>query len=137
LHYLALVQAKDFLKPDGVVLSTLGARVPLQSFLDMAEAAGFAASFLTYTWKVQADPKDIISSYADWQKKGLGPFYFYHAEDLKSAFSNLDLLEAGKRALEIEEALAPKRLDAAAAFEALRRGAHIGHPVAVLKSESR
>ena len=137
LHYLALVQARDFLTPGGAVLSTLGARVPLRSFLDMAEQAGYAAGFLTYTWKVQADPQDIISSYAAWQRNGLGPFYFHHADDLKAAFSILDPLEAGKRALEIEEALAPKRLDAFAAFEALRRGARIGHPVAVLKSELR
>lgn len=137
LHYLALVQAKDFLTPGGAVLSTLGARVPLRSFLDMADQAGFAASFLTYTWKVQADPQDIISSYAAWQHHGLGPFYFHYADDLKAAFSILDPLEAGKRALEIEEALAPKRLDAFAAFEALRQGARIGHPVAVLKSELR
>lgn len=135
LHYLALLQSRDFLKPGGAVLSTLGARVPLQSFLDMAEQAGFSASFLTFTWKAQADPRDIIGSYAAWQKRGLGPFYFHYAEDLQAAFAGLDLAEAGRRALEIEEALAPKRLDAIAAFEALRRGARIGHPVAVLQSE--
>ena len=54
LHYLALLQAQNFLKDDGVVLSMLGARVPLRHFLDMAEKAGYQGHFLTYGWKIQA-----------------------------------------------------------------------------------
>ncbi|MDR3437414.1 hypothetical protein [Telmatospirillum sp.] len=41
LHYVALLQAKDFLAAGGVVLSMLGGRVPLQSFLDMSGLAGY------------------------------------------------------------------------------------------------
>jgi hypothetical protein len=135
LHYLALWQAKDFLLPGGAVLSTLGARVPLEVFLSLGRLAGYASSFLAYTWKVQADPKEIIRDHAQKQKEGFGPFHFYRAEVLKKTFAAVDLADAGARALEIERSLQPARLDAASAYELLLRGERIGHTVAVLQSE--
>lgn len=135
LHYLALRQARDFLNPGGVVLSTLGGRVPLGILAELASSAGLKPSFLTYTWKVQGEAEDIIGSYAEWQRQGLGPFHFYRAEALEEAFTSIDLEETGLRALEIEKQIAPLRLDAIAAWEALQHGDRIGHTVAVLKSE--
>lgn len=135
LHYLALVQAKDFLKPGGAVISTIGARLPLSVVADMAKAAGFSASFLTYWWKVQADADDVIGSYAQWQRQGLGPFHFYPAPVLEAAFAGLDLEAAGRDAYAIERDLRGKRLDAVAAWDAHRRGERIGHTVAALHSE--
>lgn len=137
LHYLALRQARDFLAPGGTVLSTLGGRVPLGAMTAMAEQAGYSASFLTYGWKVQVDPEDMIGAYAAWEKQGLGPFTFYHADLLEQTFAALDPVAAGRQAIEIEQALAPRRLDARAAFAALKSGARIGHTVAVLKSDPR
>jgi len=137
LHYLALVQARDFLNPGGTVISTLGARLPLSIIADMAEAAGHKASFLTYSWKVQADAADVIGSYAQWQRQGLGPFHFYPAEVLEAVFAGLDPVEAGRDAFAIERDLAPKRMDAGTAWDAFRQGRRIGHAVAVLKSDPR
>ena len=136
LHYLALVQSRDFLNPGGVVISTIGARMPLQKLADMAEAAGFEPSFLTYSWKAQTDPADLLPAYAKWQQQGLGPFYFYPADLLADAFASISLEEAGRDACLIEETLAPKRLDAIAAWEAFRRGERIGHTVAVLQASA-
>ncbi len=134
LHYLALGQARDFLAPQGIVLSTLGGRVPLADILAMASRAGFYADFLTYTWKAQVDPDEMISSYAAWQAQGLGPFVFYPADVLDRVFSPLDIAQAGRDALAIEADLLPHRLDALSALAALRSGTRIGHTVAVLRS---
>lgn len=135
LHYLALLQARDFLLPGGAVLSCLGARVPLDVLLSLGELAGFAPSFLTYSWKIQGDPEVVIRDHAVSQKNGFGPFYFYRAEVLQKTFAQVDLAESGKKALEIELALVPHRLDAASAYAAFNNGERIGHTVAFLKSE--
>lgn len=135
LHYLALLQAKDYLLPGGAVLSTLGARVPLEVFLALGKLAGYSSSFLTYTWKVQADPKEVIRDHAQKQKEGFGPFHFYRADVLEKTFTSVDLTTSGTNALEIERSLQPARLDASDAYELLLRGERIGHTVAVLQSE--
>lgn len=137
LHYLALVQARDFLKPGGAVLSTIGGRLPLRVVTEMADAAGYRPSFLTYWWKVQADADDVIGSYAQWHRQGLGPFHFYPADVLEATFAGLDLEQAGRDAYAIERELAPRRLDAVSAWDAHRRGERIGHTVAVLLSEPK
>jgi len=137
LHYLALVQAKSFLLPGGAVLSTLGARVPLEVLLSLAKLAGYSPSLLTYTWKVQAVPDEVIPDHAQKQKEGFGPFHFYLAETLEKAFASVDPAKSRTDATEIERSLQAVRLDASAANEALQRGARIGHTVAVLQSELR
>lgn len=134
LHYLAVLQAKDRLAKNGVILSSIGARIPLDVLLQVAHEAGFTGSILTYTWKVQSEPEEVIGGYAAWQKRGLGPFYFYPVEVLYETFSNIDMVAAGDQALEIERALLPHRLDAIAAYEAHRQGQTLGHTVAVLMS---
>jgi methylase of polypeptide subunit release factors len=137
LHYLALVQAKEFLLPGGAVLSTLGGRIPLEVFLSLGALAGYSSSFLTYTWKVQADPDEVIHDHALKQKEGFGPFYFYRAESLENTFASIEIETSGENAVEIERLLLPERLDAVRAYDALKRGERIGHAVAVLKSELR
>jgi SAM-dependent methyltransferase len=137
LHYLALVQAHEFLKPGGAVLSTIGARVPLAVLAEMAEAAGCTPRFLGYWWKAQADAEDVIGSYAQWQRQGLGPFHFYPIEILEAAFARLDLEQAGHKALSIEESLRSHQLDAVAAWRLHRQGRRIGHTVAALLSEPK
>ncbi|MBB4199754.1 SAM-dependent methyltransferase [Rhodoblastus sphagnicola] len=135
LHYVALVQAHEFLRPGGAVLSTIGARVPLSALTDMAEAAGYVARFLGYWWKAQVDPEAIVGSYAQWRRQGLGPFHFYEVDVLEAAFAGLELEQAGRDALSIEQALRPHQLDAEAALAGLRQGRRIGHTVAALLSE--
>jgi hypothetical protein len=135
LHYLALVQARDFLFPGGAVLSCLGARVPLRALLSLGEVAGYAPSFLTYGWKVQGNPEQVIRDHALSQRNGFGPFYFYLAEVLEKTFAQVDPAESGRKALEIESALLPQRLDAASAYAAFKNGERIGHTVAFLKSK--
>ena len=134
LHYLALKQARDYLAENGAVYSTLGGRVPLSAFIKLGELAGFHSEIFTYSWKVQAEPEDVISGYAAQEKAGLGPFRFYRAEDLQKAFANISVKDSGNRAFEIEKALESAKLSATAAYEAFKKGEVIGHTVAVLKS---
>lgn len=134
LHYLALKQARDYLADKGAVYSTLGGRVPLSAFIKLGELAGLSSEIFTYSWKVQAEPEDVISGYAVQEKAGLGPFRFYRASDLQKAFANISVKESGKNAFEIEKSLESSELTAAEAYEAFRKGEVIGHTVAVLKS---
>lgn len=134
LHYLALKQARDYLAQNGAVYSTLGGRVPLSAFIKLGELAGLHSEIFTYSWKVQAEPEDVISGYAAQEKAGLGPFRFYRAEDLQKAFANISVKDSGKRAFEIEKTLDSVKLTATAAYEAFKKGEVIGHTVAVLKS---
>lgn len=137
MHYLALVQARHFLTTNGVVLSTVGARVPLEALAQMSRSAGLAPRVLTYGWKVQADADDVISTYATWERQGLGPFRFYKADALAAAFADLDPGEAGAIAAEIERSLAGEQFSAVAEWEAHRSGARIGHTYVVLQSGLR
>ena len=134
LHYLALKQARDYLAENGAVYSSLGGRVPLNAFIKLGELAGLRSEIFTYSWKVQAEPEDVISGYAAQEKAGLGPFRFYRAEDLQKAFANISVKDSGKRAFEIEKTLDSVKLTATAAYEAFKKGEVIGHTVAVLKS---
>lgn len=134
MHFLALVQARDALAPDGVVLSTVGGRVPLEVLTRMPQAARLVPRILTYGWKVQADADDVISTYANWERQGLGPFRFYAVDALETAFAALDPGEAGANAVEIEASLAGEQFGAVAAWEAYRSGAAIGHTYVVLQS---
>ena len=134
LHYLALKQAHDYLAENGAVYSTLGGRVLLNAFIKLGELAGLRSEIFTYSWKVQAEPEDVISGYAAQEKAGLGPFRFYRAEDLQKAFANISVKDSGNRAFEIEKSLDSAKLSATAAYEAFKKGEVIGHTVAVLKS---
>lgn len=134
LHYLALKQARDYLAENGAVYSTLGGRVPLSAFIKLGELAGFHSEIFTYSWKVQAEPEDVISGYAAQEKAGLGPFRFYRADNLQKAFASVSVKDSGNRAFEIEKALESAKLSATAAYEAFKKGEVIGHTVAVLKS---
>jgi hypothetical protein len=134
LHYLALVQAQSYLADGGAVLSTVGARVPLDVLLGLGSLAGYTSSLLTYTWKVQADPHEIVAQHARKQQEGYGPFHFYRTDVLREAFQSIALGTTGDQALDLEHSLLAERLDARRAYAALQQGVSIGHTVAVLKS---
>lgn len=137
LHYLALRQARDYLSEKGAVYSTLGGRVPLSALIRLGELAEFSSEIFTYSWKVQAEPEDVISGYAAQEKAGLGPFRFYRASNLQKAFASISVKESGKNAFEIEKSLESLKLTAAEAYKAFLQGEVIGHTVAVLKSSKK
>ena len=134
LHFIALRQCLERLRPGGVGLHAR--RSPSLGGLPETTAAGFRASFLTYGWKVQAEPESVLAAHAAMQRDGFGPFQFYRADLLAERFANLDPVTSGRHAFEVEDALGSARIDASSAYELFRRGVAIGHTVVVLESEA-
>jgi hypothetical protein len=124
-----------FVRRHLLVQHYLALRHPLSSFVELAEASGYAGRLLTYTWKKQADPADYVPGYVAMEREGLGPFHFYRAADLKAAFAGLEPEQAGAAALDIEAALAPNRLTAREALLLHQSATEIGHAVVALLSE--
>ena len=67
------MQATSLLAPGGAVLSSMGGRVPLAAMLEMARSAGYVAQVLTYTWKIQSEPEEVIGGYKKNQEDGTRP----------------------------------------------------------------
>jgi SAM-dependent methyltransferase len=134
LHYLALQQAHALLRVGGRVLSSIGARVPLSEIMALSGAAGYNGTILTYTWKVQSEPADVVGGYAQWEREGLGPFHFYPVGVLRDAFEGLSPAAAGAQALKLEASLAPFEMSALQALSLVERGERVGHTVAILDS---
>ncbi|KAJ7929235.1 hypothetical protein B0H13DRAFT_2310700 [Mycena leptocephala] len=129
-----LCLAKPLLSATGAVISSIGGRVSIDILLEMAFEAGYSADILTYTWKIQSEPEEVIGGYKKNQEDGHGPFYFYPAAVLEEAFHGLDPAVAGTQAKEIEKALLDHRIDATVAYELHRNGLVIGHTVAIVRS---
>ncbi|RAH70058.1 uncharacterized protein BO66DRAFT_323337 [Aspergillus aculeatinus CBS 121060] len=136
LHYTSLVQARAFslLSASGVILSSIGGRVPIATILALADTAGFAGRILSMSWKVQSEPDSVIGGYAAQQQQGLGPFYFYRTTTLRCIFHGRTPAGAALRALQIERELLSERIDAVTALELHQEGVELGHPVVVMAS---
>ncbi|THC89183.1 hypothetical protein EYZ11_011370 [Aspergillus tanneri] len=136
LHYICLYQARvtRLIKPSGAILSSMGGRVPVQSMLDMADAAGYSGRVVSLAWKIQSEPETVISEYAENQRKGSGKYYFYPTSALAAAFGDLSPAAAALHASQIEQNLHHHRLDAEAALEQHYAGIEIGHTVYVMAS---
>lgn len=89
LHYLALKQSYALLRPQGRVLSSIGGRIPLDAIVRLGRETGYTSEILTYTWKVQSEPEEVIGGYAQWEQGGRGPFHFYPASVLAETFGSI------------------------------------------------
>lgn len=86
LHWLALKQARDLLSPSGAIVSSMGGRVPIASMMHMVVTAGYTPSVLTYTWKIQSEPEEVIGGYKTFQEQGLGPVSLFTIHNKPSSF---------------------------------------------------
>ncbi len=77
LHWLCMVQARELLAPQGAIISSMGGRVPISNMITMSESAGYNPDVLTYTWKIQSEPEEVIGGYKRNQEEGLGPVGFF------------------------------------------------------------
>ena len=134
LHHLALKQAYPFLRTGGRALSSIGGRVPLDTIIRLGRENDYASEILTYTWKVQSEPEEVIGGYAKWERAGRGPFHFYPASILADTFKSIAHVAAGDQASKIEEALSLHALSAQDALAAHRSQTLVGHTVVVLES---
>jgi len=134
LHYALLRMAKPLLKPGGRVLCSIGGRCSIASIMAMVVEAGYWPRILTYHWKVQSEPGEVIVGYAAQQRKGFGPFFFCPIEDLQSAFARFSPSVAALEAYMIEQRLSTKRVDAETAERLYQDGHSLGHTVVVIEA---
>lgn len=137
LHYLALKQAYTLLRNNGRILSSIGGRIPLDFIERLGEECGYSSEILTYTWKRQSEPDEVIGGYAKWEQEGYGPFRFYPVRILEEAFMSIGDTAAGAQIYEIEHALSPHEMTAQKTLEEMKSGVKVGHTVAVLDSVKR
>lgn len=133
LHFAFLLQARRFLTPGGAVLCSIGGRLPLQAMRQAFAAAGYDSETVLFTWKIQSEPDEVISGYAQEHEAGYGPFYFYRAADLETFFAGIPSPASGEEAEDLERRLESKRIDAVTALRLHRQGEIIGHSVAVIE----
>ncbi|KAF8915403.1 hypothetical protein CPB85DRAFT_1294289 [Mucidula mucida] len=127
LHWLCMVQARELLAPQGAIISSMGGRVPISNMITMSESAGYNPDVLTYTWKIQSEPEEVM---------GLGPFYFYPADVLEETFKDRSPAMSTKEALQLEDVLCPHRLDAVEAYEKHKAGELVvAHTVVCIRSK--
>lgn len=134
LHFAALLQAKELLAKQGAVLCSIGARCPIDDILGMVRAAGYEATPLIYTWKMQSEPEDIIGGYAAAQAETGRRFVFYTQETLEEVFGSHTPSSAAAEYAAIERQLKPFEIDAIRAMDLLREGQSLGHAVVVVKA---
>lgn len=106
----------------------------MQSMLDMVGAAGYTGRVASLSWKIQSEAETVISEYAEVQRKGARDYSFYPTTALARVFGDIWPAAAALRASQIEDELAPYRLDAETALEQYHAGVEIGHTVFVLVS---
>lgn len=136
LHFAFLLQARRFLTPQGAVLCSIGGRLPLQAMVQTFEAAGFQAEVLLYSWKIQSEPEEVITGYAQQHEHGYGPFYFYRAKDLEDFFAGREPAANNSQAEDLERQLEGQRVDAPTALKLHRAGEVIAHSVVVLEGRA-
>ncbi|MEE1838381.1 class I SAM-dependent methyltransferase [Streptomyces sp. NPDC088190] len=134
LHYLALQQAYSILRSGGRVLSSIGSRIPISEILNLSGATGYNGRILTYTWKVQSEPQEVVGGFARWEQEGLGPFHFYPVSVLQEAFEGLSPATAGAQALQMEGELSAHEISAVEAMALVDEGKKVGHTVTILDS---
>jgi hypothetical protein len=132
LHRDFLREAKPFLSEDGYAVSCIGARIPIESILKLSEREGYKTDILVYNWKLQSEAAEVVRGYAENQRKGLGPFYFYPAESLARIFGKFTPREAAENVLELEAQLEPHAMDSETAIGALEQGMPIAHTLVVV-----
>ena len=132
LHYKFLLDAKPFIKPDGFVLCSIGARRPIANIIEMVELAGYVAEPLTYTWKLQSEYGEVVSGYAGHEAAHGTDFTYHSQETLERVFGEISPQEAAAQCFEIEAALDHEKVTSTQVLKA--KPDTIAHTVVVVKA---
>ena len=127
-----LSQAKEKLSPGGSVVIALGGRIPYEYIEQMFSELGYRMEGLFSTVKMQTQPADVISGYAQAENANNIDFTFYDMEKLVSAFPDEDAREGAAQNTESER-YRPFALTATQALEMHKKGKPIGHLVYILR----
>lgn len=135
LHWLFLVSAKPYLKPEGKVLCSIGGRVDYAIIEKMFNEAGYKAQLIVYDFKRQNESASNLPGYAaeERKRKELQKFRYYYYTEI------LDLLKRKKQNKLQGFAASPKSLQSVlhrksisaqkAVEEYQSHGKQIGHEV--------
>ncbi len=133
LQYLFLKQAKQILKPGGVVVNAVGARVPYEILEQLYGSLGYKTSELTSLYKIQSEPEDTLAGYAKDEVDGV-EFDFYDHE-LAQPFWQKNLENKNLNTPRLKEALKPFRISATQALSIFEnKGKQAGHICGIFKS---
>ena len=133
LQHQFLKQAKSVLNMNGVVLVAIGDRVPCFVMQELFEKNGYKSSELVNIYKVQTEPEEVITGYAEQEILENIEFDFYDHEKASMVWQK-ECMGKNLSVEEIKKILQPFHLSA---FEALRqfreRGRSVGHIYSIFK----
>ncbi|MFI5205706.1 MAG: hypothetical protein ACHQVK_02090, partial [Candidatus Paceibacterales bacterium] len=134
LQYLFLKQAKQVLKPGGVVVNAVGARVPYEILEQLYPLNGYKVSELVSLYKIQSEPEDTLAGYAKDEADQNVEFDFYDHEKAWP-FWQQQLEGKNLKTPELKQALKEFRITAKQALEAFdKQGKQAGHVCSIFKS---
>lgn len=134
LQYLFLKQAKQVVKPGGVVVDALGARVPDGILQKLFTENGYQVTELAGVYKAQSEPEDVLEGYVKAEKEfGVEvEFDFYDHEKALPVWR--EKLENQKLSSQkIKQALQPFGISAGQAWQDFQKhGKTPGHVCSIL-----
>ncbi|WP_051249772.1 hypothetical protein [Maridesulfovibrio zosterae] len=133
-HYSLLISARKHLTKNGKILCSIGGRCSLAGICAMFIRANYWPKILTYNWKIQSEPDEVIGGYSASQKAGYGPFYFYPVEALEKTFSSVQRSDEHAQAYQLENCLSKYAITPHEAMKRSNAGQEIGHTVVVIEA---
>lgn len=129
LQYKFLQQAHEVLPQGGSAVIALGARVPYQTIRELFAAARLRLEELFATFKVQTQPEDVITGYANAENERAETFTFYDYDQVLAS----GLLKTPMSGEQMQQQLQRYALSSQQALVARQDGKRIGHIVSILR----
>lgn len=141
-HSRFLLGAKRLLSPGGIVICSIGARVPWNLVEKMFSDAGYEAELLVFDLKEQEEATEVVAAYARVESEESVRFRFFRLAEARNLLDKL-CLEIGSDYQRIsgfagqrdvtEIRLAGVELSAQEALQEVRKNIGVGHMVYVVK----
>lgn len=135
-HLAALIEAKGSLNKNGVVVCSIGGRVPYEKLVSLVQSAGYKFNELAAGLKRQTEPWEVFPGYAEVEKVHKVEFDFYL---MKGAAGHLSRLGLKKPFTELngeklKQEIASYRINATEALRQYQKNpdVEIGHTVHML-----
>ena len=133
LQYEFLQQANNVLNPNGIIVSAIGDRVPEKIMNQLFEDNGFVKSELVTIYKIQTEPEEVVTGYAEQESKENITFDFYDHEKASVVWQS-ECEGKNLSVFEIKEKLQPFCISATEALKQFREnGKNVGHIYSIFK----
>ncbi len=133
LQYAFLKDAVGSLNDGGCVVVNLGGRVPVELVQDMFQECGYSYKELYTMFKLQSQPEEVLTGYAEAELQHGVTFDFYRYDDSFAALEAQDTERIS--ATQLKALLAPFRVSATEGLALLAKGEKIGHVVHLLRGQ--